>query len=40
MSQCSAQISDFNEIGGVGKLIKNETNMLKIAFSQFGSLLC
>jgi hypothetical protein len=28
-----AQILDCNEIGGVEKIIKNETNMSKIAFS-------
>jgi hypothetical protein len=34
------QISDCNKIGGVGKLIKNETNILEIAFPKFGHLLC
>jgi hypothetical protein len=28
-----SQISDCNDIVGVGKLIKNETNMLEIYFS-------
>jgi hypothetical protein len=28
-----AQILDCNEIGGVENIIKNETNMSKIAFS-------
>jgi hypothetical protein len=35
-----AQISDCNEISGFGKLITNSTNILEIAFSQFGHLLC
>jgi len=35
-----AQISDYVEFGGVGKLIKNETNKSEIGFSYFGLLLC
>jgi hypothetical protein len=34
------QISDCNEIGGVGKLTKNTTNISEIAFPKFGRLLC
>jgi hypothetical protein len=31
-SYISSQISDYNEIGGVEKLIKNETKISEIAF--------
>jgi hypothetical protein len=33
------QILDCNKIGGVVKLIKNETNMSEINFPKFGRLL-
>jgi hypothetical protein len=36
----SAHISVCNEISGVGKKIKNTTNISEIDFSQFGNLLC
>jgi len=35
-----SQISDYDEISGVGNLIKNKTNMSEIAFPKFGRLLC
>jgi hypothetical protein len=34
------RVSDCNKIYGVGKVIKNETNILEIYFSYFGPLLC